>query len=137
MIRKHRLDFIIIGSILLFAFIFVLIIKLTQKEGKYVVVIFNQTEKSRYLLDEDLEVKLSFGDDKYNILVIKDGKASIKSASCPDQICVRQRSISKVGETITCLPNKTVIKIVGGRRSRRQRHSRRWRPDRGKRAPGR
>ena len=110
MIRKHRLDFIIIGSILLFAFIFVLIIK---KEGKYVVVIFNQTEKSRYLLDEDLEVKLSFGDDKYNILVIKDGKASIKSASCPDQICVRQRSISKVGETITCLPNKTVIKIVG------------------------
>ncbi|MBS5852227.1 MAG: NusG domain II-containing protein [Bacilli bacterium] len=113
MIRKHRLDFIIIGSILLFAFIFVLIIKLTQKEGKYVVVIFNQTEKSRYLLDEDLEVKLSFGDDKYNILVIKDGKASIKSASCPDQICVRQRSISKVGETITCLPNKTVIKIVG------------------------
>ena len=113
MIRKHRLDFIIIGSILLFAFIFVLIIKLTQKEGKYVVVIFNQTEKSRYLLDEDLEVKLSFGDDKYNILVIKDCKASIKSASCPDQICVRQRSISKVGETITCLPNKTVIKIVG------------------------
>ena len=113
MIRKHRLDFIIIGSILLFAYIFVLIIKLTQKEGKYVVVIFNQTEKSRYLLDEDLEVKLSFGDDKYNILVIKDGKASIKSASCPDQICVRQRSISKVGETITCLPNKTVIKIVG------------------------
>ena len=113
MIRKHRLDFIIIGSILLFAFIFVLIIKLTQKEGKYVVVIFNQTEKSRYLLDEDLEVKLYFGDDKYNILVIKDGKASIKSASCPDQICVRQRSISKVGETITCLPNKTVIKIVG------------------------
>ena len=113
MIRKHRLDFIIIGSILLFAFIFVLIIKLTQKEGKYVVVIFNQTEKSRYLLDEDLEVKISFGDDKYNILVIKDGKASIKSASCPDQICVRQRSISKVGETITCLPNKTVIKIVG------------------------
>ena len=113
MIRKHRLDFIIIGSILLFAFIFVLIIKLTQKEGKYVVVIFNQTEKSRYLLDEYLEVKLSFGDDKYNILVIKDGKASIKSASCPDQICVRQRSISKVGETITCLPNKTVIKIVG------------------------
>lgn len=73
----------------------------------------NQTEQGRYRLQEDIEVKLSFSDDKYNILVIKDGKASIKSASCPDQICVRQKSISKVGETITCLPNKTVIKIVG------------------------
>ena len=113
MMKKHRLDFIIIGSIVLFAFICVLVIKLTQKEGKYVVVIYNQTEQGRYRLQEDIEVKLSFSDDKYNILVIKDGKASIKSASCPDQICVRQKGISKVGETITCLPNKTVIKIVG------------------------
>lgn len=113
MMKKHRLDFIIIGSIVLFAFICVLVIKLTQKEGKYVVVIYNQTEQGRYRLQEDIEVKLSFSDDKYNILVIKDGKASIKSASCPDQICIRQKSISKVGETITCLPNKTVIKIVG------------------------
>ena len=113
MMKKHRLDFIISGSIVLFAFSCVLVIKLTQKEGKYVVVIYNQTEQGRYRLQEDIEVKLSFSDDKYNILVIKDGKASIKSASCPDQICVRQKSISKVGETITCLPNKTVIKIVG------------------------
>ena len=113
MMKKHRLDFIIIGSIVLFAFICVLVIKLTQKEVKYFVVIFKQTEQGRYRLQEDIEVKLSFSDDKYNILVIKDGKASIKSASCPDQICVRQKSISKVGETITCLPNKTVIKIVG------------------------
>ena len=113
MMKKHRLDFIIIGSIVLFAFICVLVIKLTQKEAKYVVFIKNQTEQGRYRLQEDIEVKLSFSDDKYNILVIKDGKASIKSASCPDQICVRQKGISKVGETITCLPNKTVIKIVG------------------------
>ena len=45
MMKKHRLDFIIIGSIVLFAFICVLVIKLTQKEGKYVVVIFNKQNK--------------------------------------------------------------------------------------------
>ena len=44
---------------------------------------------------------------KYN------GKADIIEASCPDHVCVDQRAISKTGEAITCLPNKTVITIDG------------------------
>ena len=79
----------------------------------YQDLMYDKEEKARYSLDQDLEIKLSFVDDKYNILVIKDGKASIEQASCPDKICVRQNSISKTGQTITCLPNKTVIKIIG------------------------
>lgn len=110
MMKKHRLDFIIIGSIVLFAFICVLVIKLTQKEGKYVVVIYNQTEQGRYRLQEDIEVKLSFSDDKYNILVIKDGKASIKSASCPDQICVRQKVFLKLVKLLLVFLIKPLLK---------------------------
>ncbi len=113
MLKSHRLDFIIVGSILFVAILAFLLIRLSQKAGTYVVVMYDQEEKARYPLDQDLEIKLSFVDDKYNILVIKDGKASIEQASCPDKICVRQNSISKTGQTITCLPNKTVIKIIG------------------------
>ena len=49
-----------------------------------------------------------------NVLMIKDGRAQMKSADCPDQICVRQKAISKEGESIICLPNKVVVSIVGG-----------------------
>ncbi len=49
-----------------------------------------------------------------NVLVIKDGRAQMESADCPDQICVRQKAISKEGESIICLPNKVVVSIVGG-----------------------
>lgn len=49
-----------------------------------------------------------------NVLMIKDGRAQMESADCPDQICVRQKAISKEGESIICLPNKVVVSIVGG-----------------------
>jgi len=50
-------------------------------------------------------------DSGKNVLVIENGEASIKSATCPDKICVSHRKISKSGETIVCLPNKVVVEI--------------------------
>ena len=71
----------------------------------------NGTETARYSLAEDAEIRLESENGGYNILVIKNGKADITEASCPDHVCVDQRAISKTGEAITCLPNKTVITI--------------------------
>jgi hypothetical protein len=45
-------------------------------------------------------------------LVIKDGKAFIQNADCPDKICAEHKPISKTGETIVCLPHKLVIEIT-------------------------
>ena len=47
-----------------------------------------------------------------NIIVVKDGKAFVGEASCPDKICKAHRPISKVGETIVCLPNKLTLRII-------------------------
>ena len=46
-----------------------------------------------------------------NLLVIKDGKAYVENASCPDGICSKHRPISYDGESIICLPNKVVVSI--------------------------
>ena len=32
---------------------------------------------------------------------------------CPDKICLRSDYISKIGETVVCLPHKVVIEIKG------------------------
>ncbi len=78
------------------------------------MVVVNQIEVVEYSLNEDIEVNLSdYQQNGYNILVIKDGFAYIKEASCKDHICVNHNKVKYVGETITCLPNKTVIKITG------------------------
>lgn len=60
-----------------------------------------------YRLDEDQTVQIS----DTNRLVIRDGAARMEWASCPDQICVNHREISRDGESIICLPNQVVVSV--------------------------
>ena len=50
-----------------------------------------------------------------NVLVIENGAAYISEASCPQEAgsgaCVHQGKKSRVGELITCLPNRVVVEI--------------------------
>lgn len=63
-----------------------------------------------YSLEQDQEISIG----KTNRLVIKDGKADMIEADCPDQICVDHKAISKNKESIVCLPNKVIVEVVGG-----------------------
>ena len=38
----------------------------------------------------------------------------MEAADCRDQICVRHRAVSAVGESIICLPHKLVVEITTG-----------------------
>lgn len=114
--KKLRNDILLAAAVLLIAGGFWAFTSLTKTEGQYAAVIVNGTETARYLLSEDREILLKSENGGFNRLLIKDGKADITEASCPDKICVNQHAISKTGEAITCLPNKTVIEIVGGNR---------------------
>ena len=70
-----------------------------------------------YMNKESLEISLE-KDGEYpildgkNVLIIEDGAAFMKSADCPDKLCVHQGKIKLSGERITCLPNKVMIEIV-------------------------
>ena len=61
-----------------------------------------------YSLSEDQEIEINGGT---NILMIKNGRADMIQADCPDKLCVNQKAISKNGESIICLPNKVVVTI--------------------------
>ena len=78
------------------------------------VVTVDGAEFGRFLLREDVTEKIELPDGSYNILEIKNGKARVTEASCPDGICVNHRAVSRQGETIVCLPNKVVVEIQNG-----------------------
>lgn len=111
--KKYKNDIILLGIILVVAIVAIIIVNTTKKQGSYVVVIYDQNEVAKYSINEDIEIKLTYEENNYNTLVIKDGKVYMNDASCKDHICVKHHKISMTGETIVCLPNKVVIKIIG------------------------
>ena len=52
-----------------------------------------------------------------NTLEIRDGKARIVDADCPNMHCVRQGWIGSEGQSIVCLPNRLIVSITGSDRS--------------------
>ncbi|MBS7218849.1 MAG: NusG domain II-containing protein [Oscillospiraceae bacterium] len=49
-----------------------------------------------------------------NVVEVAPGQIRIVSASCPDQVCVRQGWISDSTVPVVCLPNQVIVEIVGG-----------------------
>ncbi|MGN1432153.1 MAG: NusG domain II-containing protein [Ruminococcus sp.] len=56
------------------------------------------------------EITLSgeYGD---NVILVSNGHISMKSADCPDKICVEHGELKSSASPIVCLPNKVVIKF--------------------------
>ena len=107
---KHRVDVIVIASLLLLSLIVLLVINLTKKEGALVRVEVDGEVVGEYSLDIDKEYSLNGGT---NTLTVKDGEAYMTYSDCPDHTCERTGKIRYVGETIVCLPNKVSVTIVG------------------------
>ena len=104
-------DWILIAAVLAVSAVFLggYFCRPQQKDGAAVVTIDGEVFGS-WPLSEDRTVEIGDG----NRLVIKDGKADMVWADCPDKLCVNQKAISREGESIICLPNKVVVSITGG-----------------------
>lgn len=85
------------------------------EEGTVVRVTVDGEVYGEYPIDEENRVKVECeGENGFNEIVIEGGKASVVSADCPDGLCIKQRAVSRTGESIICLPHKLVITIIGG-----------------------
>ena len=108
--KKLLADVILVGVLLIVSLSVFLIISLNKEEGAVAVVSVDGKTVAEYPLSLDGEYSLNGGT---NTLIIKNGKAYVSYASCPDGLCKNQGKISMTGERIVCLPNKVMIEIVG------------------------
>ena len=98
---------ILIVAVLAISLISFAAIKMTQKDGKEVIVTVEGKEVYKTSIKKD-QIPEKNGT---NVMQIKDGKVTMKKADCKDQICADHKAIEKSGETIVCLPHKVVIEI--------------------------
>lgn len=111
--KQRRGDLLLLLGIFVLVAVLALGYGLTRREGAYVAVLQQGTELARYSLAQDRQIPIG----ESNLLVIEGGKAKMLRANCPDQICVEHRPVSKVGQTIVCLPNQIVVKVVADNQS--------------------
>ena len=109
---KFKYDILLLGVLLAagtFIFLFALF---NGQGGTYVRVKVDGKITAEYSLKENRTVTLN-GKNGINVLVIENGEAYISEADCPDKLCVRQGKINMNGQSVICLPHKTVIEITG------------------------
>ena len=108
--QRTKNDVRLIVALLLLLAVATLALLLFRTEGDSVTVTVDGKLWGEFSLLEDRVVEIKNGDD-YNQLIIRDGKAYVEYASCPDGICAAHRPVSFGGESIICLPNKVVIEV--------------------------
>lgn len=105
-------EFLFLAMILTSALIaYILINIILSEKGARVEVLIDGEIVNEFSLDEDIKFRIE-SEKGYNQLVIENGTAKISDASCPDQLCVEQKSISSSSESLICLPNHVVVRVV-------------------------
>ncbi len=105
-------DIILLASVLIVAGIILTLVLTVGKmnTGQTVVVTVDGEEYARLPLDKDAELTINGYGGGTNLLIIKDGKAYISEASCPDKVCVHTGAASDI-KSIVCLPNRVMVYI--------------------------
>jgi hypothetical protein len=115
--RKFRNDVIFIVGLLAIVALIGMAYFFLREEGNAVTVTVDKQLIGTYSLTENRTVEIRTGEngEELNLLIIKDGKAYVETATCPDGICAAHKPITREGESIVCLPHRVVITVITGR----------------------
>lgn len=105
-------DIILIISAVLISLLLFLCINFFNNKGELVQIEVNGAVQIILPLDENAVYEVKNNGKITNTVEIKDGFIFVSYADCKDQICVEHKKISKVNESIICLPNKVIVTVV-------------------------
>lgn len=110
--KKKRDVYLVIGILIIAGIFFIGNWFLNQKPAALVEISIDGTVVETLDLKKDTETTIHGYNGGTNRIIIKDGKAHISDASCPDKVCIHQGEINQNGEMIVCLPNLMIAKII-------------------------
>lgn len=104
---------LISGVIVLAAIIGIVVLVWTASMPKGDVLVIHKGNKVVERIDLS-KVKEPYTIDlKTNVVYVEKDGATMKSAKCPDLICVHTGKITKNSEAIICAPNKIIVEFLG------------------------
>ena len=113
-VRLKRDIILVLSMVIIAAAAFLIINFAFKKDGSYAVIkVDGKVIKTLDLNSGETTIEVNGYQGGVNKVVINDGKVSMTEADCPDELCVKTGKISRVGETIVCLPHRVVVEIKG------------------------
>lgn len=109
--KKYKKDLLLIAILFMIAIISILCLSFLPHSGKYAEVLVGSNPVYITPLSSNQTYTID-GVTGHNYLVIENNEAYLSDATCPDKLCVNMGKISKAGQSIICLPNEVVIRIV-------------------------
>ena len=116
-IKPVHILMIITGAVFIAALVVSVRFIGAKNSGKTALI----TQNGKVLYEIDLEnikepytIRIDGDGERYNIIEVRNGEIGVIEASCPDKVCINMGFISDGLLPVTCLPNKVIIKIIGG-----------------------
>ena len=76
------------------------------------VITHSGAEVARGSLYDDREITV---EGSYHLTItVEDNTVAVTHSDCPTQDCVRTGTIDRPGQSIVCLPEQVIVKLVGG-----------------------
>ena len=111
--RVKKNDIFLTAAVLAGALLLFLVMNLAGNQtGSKIRITVDGKEYGTYSLTKDQSIEVN-ENGNYNRIQIRDGKAFMEEADCPDGYCKRQGKISGHTQTIVCLPHKLVVEVIG------------------------
>ncbi len=106
-------DMILAAAVMLAAFAWALLYqKGIKNQGSVIEITVDGKLYGSYSLSEDKEIPVESVYGR-NLVMIKDGRAFVTEADCPDHVCEDMEPVSGRGEVICCLPHRMFLKVTG------------------------
>ncbi len=106
-------DFILVILIIgLSIFFFLNKFSKEKKHEKKYLIIESPYEKLRYkIIPQNKKIKIK-GRLGYSTILVTSNYVKMIDSPCPNKLCIKQGKIFKSGESIICVPNQIIVKIV-------------------------
>ena len=106
-------DFVIIGVVLALAAAIAAVLALGVSGDRLYAEVWQDNELvERVELTDSTDRTIDL--DGHNVIVLSGRTATMQSAGCHDQVCVRTGTLTRAGQVAVCLPNRVVLRITGG-----------------------
>lgn len=122
MVKLKKADILVIILIVIASFLIYFFTNKLPKEDanlakKVVITVDGKVFKEIPLTkdtDEKIDINTVYGK---NEVVIEKGEVHMHESNCKDKICIKMGKISVPGDSIICLPNRLIVKIVSEKRN--------------------